>query len=163
VADSTWSAFSARRQLQVQWDEGRYADSSWSKFTADAKEAAAKGVGDVTRNDGDADQALASAAKVIEANYYYSFLSHTNLEPQNCTVSVKGDRAEVWVPTQQPNGAQRMAAEVLGIPPENVAVTITRIGGGFGRRLSSDFVAEAAIISQKVGAPVKLTWTARMT
>jgi isoquinoline 1-oxidoreductase beta subunit len=138
VADSTWAAFSARKKLQVEWNEGAYADSSWSKFMAQAKEMAAGGVGEKTRVDGDAPGALASAAKTVEASYYHSFLSHTNLEPQNCTVSVQGDRVEIWVPSQRPDGALHMAADVLGIPAENIKVNITRIGGGFGRRLSSD-------------------------
>ena len=159
VADSTWSAFSARRELQIEWDEGRYGDSSWAKFTEAAKDLAKKSEGDESRRDGDIDAALAGAAKVVEAEYSYVFISHTNLEPQNCTIDVRGNRAEIWVPTQNPGNARSTAAEVLGIPEENVSVTITRIGGGFGRRLSSDFVAEAAVISQKIGAPVKLTWS----
>src|SRR5581483_3509996 len=69
------------------------------------------------------------------------------------------DSAEIWVPTQQPGGARSTAAEVLGFAPEKITVNVTRIGGGFGRRLYNDFVAEAAAISQKVGQPIKLTWT----
>ncbi len=98
------------------------------------------------------------AAQVVEASYSYPFLSHTNLEPQNCLVHVQGDRAEVWAPTQNPDGARKLAAQVLGIPPENVRVNITRIGGGFGRRLDSDPVGEAAAVSQRMGVPIKLTW-----
>jgi isoquinoline 1-oxidoreductase beta subunit len=95
---------------------------------------------------------------VVEAAYSYPFISHTNLEPQNCLVHVQGDRAEIWAPTQNPDGARKLASQVLGIAAEKIQVTITRIGGGFGRRLDSDPVAEAAVISQRLGAPVKLTW-----
>jgi isoquinoline 1-oxidoreductase beta subunit len=165
VADSTWAAFSARRALEVKWDEGPFADSSWADFTRQAQELGAQGnAGAETpvihqgRRDGDVPGALTSAAKVVEASYSYPFLSHTNLEPQNATVHVQGDQAEVWAPTQNPGSAQVIVAEVLGIPLANVRVNITRIGGGFGRRLDPDPVAEAAVIAQKAGVPVKLTW-----
>jgi isoquinoline 1-oxidoreductase subunit beta len=162
VADSTWAAFSARAQLQVTWEDGPMPDSSWDDFGRQAGELARAAPGSpgvaVARKDGDIDAAFAGAARVVEAAYSYPFLSHTNLEPQNCLVHVQGDRAEVWAPTQNPDGARKLAAQVLGIPPENVRVNITRIGGGFGRRLDSDPVGEAAAISQRVGAPIKLTW-----
>ncbi len=162
VADSTWSAFSARRQLKVQWGEGRLPDSSWDDFAAQAKaiSAAAPGAPNVTevRRDGDVDQAFLGADKVVEASYSYPFISHANLEPQNCLAHVHGDRAEIWAPTQNPEALRKLVASVLGFAPENVEVNLTRIGGGFGRRLDSDFAAEAAAISQKLQAPVKLTW-----
>ncbi len=162
VADSTWSAFSARNELQVTWEDGRLPNSSWDDFSRQATELAktAPGVPAVTeaRRDGDVDKAFEGAARVVEASYSYPFISHTNLEPQNCLVHVQGDKAEIWAPTQNPDGARKLAAQVLGIPPENIHVTITRIGGGFGRRLDSDFVGEAAAISQRLSVPIKLTW-----
>jgi isoquinoline 1-oxidoreductase beta subunit len=162
VAESTWAAFSARKQLKVQWEDGRFPNSSWDDFARQARElaAAAPGAQNVreVRRDGDIDKAFAAAAHVVEAAYSYPFISHVNLEPQNCLAHVHGDRAEIWAPTQNPDSARKLAAQVLGIEPEKVEVTITRIGGGFGRRLDSDPVAEAAAISQRVGAPVKLTW-----
>jgi len=161
VADSTWSAFSARRELKVQWEEGRFAGSSWDDFARQARElsGAAPGSPNVeeSRRDGDLDQAFAGAAHVLEATYY-PFISHANLEPQNCLAHVQGDKAEIWAPTQNPDSARKIAAQVLGTAPENVRVNITRIGGGFGRRLHSDPVGEAVAISQRMGAPVKLTW-----
>jgi len=165
VADSTWSAFSARRELEVKWDKGPFAASSWADFTTQADALGERGKSGAdspgiirTRHDGDVAGALQAAAKTVEARYFYPFISHTNLEPQNCTVSVQGDQVEVWAPTQNPGAAQSIVAGVLGVPLENVRVTITRIGGGFGRRLDPDPVAEAAVISQKIAAPVKLTW-----
>jgi isoquinoline 1-oxidoreductase beta subunit len=162
VADSTWSAFSARNELQVQWDTGRFPDSSWDDFGRQAREIAAAGAGtaNVTeaRRDGDVEQGFASAAHVVEASYSYPFISHTNLEPQNCLVHVQGDGAEVWAPTQNPDGLKKLVSQVLGTTPEKIQVTVTRIGGGFGRRLDSDPAAEAAVISQRLGLPVKLTW-----
>ena len=162
VASSTWAAFSARKQLKVQWQEGRFAMSSWDDFVQQASDIAKAAAGDprVTeaRRDGDIVAAFDSAAKVVEAEYSYPFISHTNLEPQNCLAHVQGDKAEIWAPTQNPDPARKLAAQVLGTSPDNVRVNITRIGGGFGRRLDSDPVAEAVAISQRVGAPVKLTW-----
>jgi isoquinoline 1-oxidoreductase beta subunit len=166
VADSTWSAFSARQQLQVQWDEGRYADASWGDFGRQARELAARGKThapdgqsiEEVRRDGDVDSALASAARVLEANYSYPFISHATLEPQNCTARVEGGRAEVWAPTQNPAAAQKLVAAVLNVPLENVTVHVTRSGGGFGRRLDPDPVAESAMIAQRAGVPIKLVW-----
>jgi isoquinoline 1-oxidoreductase beta subunit len=159
LADSTWSALSARRQLKVVWDEGATANDSWEGFTKQAQELAAKGTGNVVRKDGDVDAAFASAAKVVEGAYSYPFISHANLEPQNCTASVTADRAEIWAPTQNPGAGADIVAKVLNIPKENITLHVLRAGGGFGRRLSADFVIEAAAIAQKAGVPVKLTWT----
>ena len=162
VADSTWAAFSARRELKVQWEDGRFSTSSWEDFTRQAQELSRAAPGGPTvaetRRDGDVDQAFAAAAHVLEASYSYPFISHANLEPQNCLAHVQGDRAEVWAPTQNPDSARKLAAQVLGCAPENIRVNITRIGGGFGRRLDSDPVGEAIAISQKAGVPIKLTW-----
>ena len=162
VGDSTWSVFSARKQLVVAWEDGRYPNSSWSDFSKQAAELAAAGAGAPgvveTRRDGDINQAFAGAARVVEATYSYPFISHTNLEPQNCLVQVEGERAEIWAPTQNPEAARDLVSQVIGIAKEKIQVTITRIGGGFGRRLDGDPIAEAAAISQKVGRPVKLMW-----
>ena len=163
VADSTWAAFSARQKLSVRWDEGPSASASDEGFARQAEElsrapAASAGIRE-ERRDGDVDGAFASAARVVEASYSYAFISHTNLEPQNCLVDVRGDRAHIVAPTQNPDGARKLAAQVLGIAPANIDVTITRIGGGFGRRLDSDPVAEAAAISQRMGVPIKLQWS----
>jgi isoquinoline 1-oxidoreductase beta subunit len=159
LADSTWAAFSARRQLKVTWDEGTFANDSWDGFVKQAQDLAAKGTGNVVRKDGDVDAAFAAAAKVVEGAYSYPFISHANLEPQNCTAKVSADRAEIWAPTQNPGAGADMVAKVLNIPKENIVVHILRAGGGFGRRLSADFVIEAAAIAQKAGVPVKLTWS----
>jgi isoquinoline 1-oxidoreductase beta subunit len=162
VANSTWEAFSARKELEVRWETGRFSDSSWDGFARQAADVAAAGAGrpgvKEVRRDGDIEQAFSGAAHVVEAAYSYPFISHTNLEPQNCLVHVQGDGAEVWAPTQNPDGLKQLVAQVLGTVPAKIQVTVTRIGGGFGRRLDSDPAAEAAVISQRLGVPVKLTW-----
>jgi isoquinoline 1-oxidoreductase beta subunit len=156
VADSTWSAISARKQLQVSWDEGPHADDSWAGF---AEQAAKTTDFKRVRQDGDPDAALATAARVVEAAYTYPFLSHLDLEPQNCLATIEGDRVKILVPSQNPGEVRKQVAGYLDLPPENVEVVITRIGGGFGRRLQADYALEAVAIARRAGAPVKLTWT----
>ena len=163
IADSTWAAFSARSRLEVTWDEGPTAQQSWKTFLAQARADAGKPGGRVLRKDGDADAALTSAAKVVQAEYVYPFISHTNLEPQNTTALWQDGVMEIWSPSQNPGAGAAIVTRVLGIPAEKIKLHLTRSGGGFGRRLSADFVIEAAAIAQKVKGPVKLTWTARTT
>jgi len=160
VADSTWSAFKARKALSVVWDTGGKEGESSSSM---AQQAADLGKGapqkEVT-SIGNADAAFASASKTVEAAYHYPYLAHATLEPQNCTALFKDGALEVWAPTQTPGSGQDAASKVLGIPKENITLHMTRIGGGFGRRLRNDYVAEAAAIAQKMpGTPIKVMWT----
>jgi len=159
VADSTWSAFSARKQLKVTWDEGKFAGDTWDGFAAKAAEIS-KGAGASTlHKKGDVVTALAGATKVLEANYTYPFISHASMEPQNCTALFKDGGFEFWAPSQNPGGGQEQVSKLFNIPKEKITVHLTRSGGGFGRRLSHDFILEAAAIAQRVPAPVKLVWT----
>lgn len=159
VAESTWAAFSARKQLRVEWDEGKVASESWAGFVARANELARQPGAAIQRQDGDVAKALAGAAKTVEAAYSYPFISHTSIEPQNCTAHFKDGGVEIWAPTQNPNSAQDAVVRDFGLAKEKIVIHITRSGGGFGRRLSADYVLEAVAIAQKVNAPVKLTWS----
>lgn len=160
VATSTWAAIKARRALEVVWDEGIGATHSWADFTAQAQAAGKRPGATVLRQDGDVEKALAGAVKTVEATYSYPFISHASMEPQNCTAWFKPDGTlELWAPTQNPNAGQALVSSTFGIPKEKIAMHIIRSGGGFGRRLSSDFIVEATAIAQRVKAPVKLTWT----
>lgn len=162
VATSTWAAIRARRALEVTWDEGGAAKHSWADFTAQAKAAASRPGATVLRKDGDVAAALKGAARTVEAAYSYPFISHASMEPQNCTAWIKPDGAlELWAPTQNPNAGQALVSGTCGIPKEKITMHIIRSGGGFGRRLSSDFIVEATAIAQRMKdkAPVKLTWT----
>ena len=159
VADSTWAALSARRQLKVTWDEGKVANESWDAFVQEARAKAGQPGQRVLRKDGDVDQALAGAAKTVTAEYVYPFISHANLEPQNTTAHWKDGALEVWSPTQVPANGVGMVTRVLGIPADKITLHINRAGGGFGRRIGTDYLVEAAAIAQKVPAPVKLTWS----
>ena len=160
VADSWWTAQSARKSLKIEWDEGETAKQSTADYARRAVELSTQTPKLTVRADGDAEGALQGAAKVIEGAYSYPFIAHACLEPQNCTAHYKEDgKLEIWAPTQRPGGGLALIAETLGMPPEDITIHMTRIGGGFGRRLFSDFMVEAAWISREVKAPVKLLWT----
>ena len=158
VAESTWAAFSARRQLRVTWQEGNVEGRDSDSY-AEAATALAKTPGKVLRNDGDVGATLARCAHRVEAAYAYPYISHATLEPQNCTAWFKDGIIEIWAPTQNPGSGQNLVARSLNLPKDKIKVHVTRIGGGFGRRLDNDYMVEAAAIAQRVGVPVKLTWT----
>jgi isoquinoline 1-oxidoreductase beta subunit len=158
VAQSTWAAMRGRQALKVEWNRGPHVEESTEAFWRQA-ETLLGSQGQVVRDDGSFDAAIKGADRIVTARYRVPFVSHAPMEPQNCFVHVRDDGAQVVVPTQSPAGASRAVAAVTGLPRENIHVEMTRVGGGFGRRLTTDYVAEAAIISQKIGGPVKLTWT----
>jgi isoquinoline 1-oxidoreductase beta subunit len=158
VADSLWAALKGRDALQVEWEEGPIARESTEAMAKEFEELA-KSPGKILRDSGDVNEALHNTSKVFDVSYQLPFLSHATLEPQNCTAVVANGKCEIWGPLQMPESGQRVVSTVTGLPPEAIAVHMTRIGGGFGRRLLSDYAAEAAYVSQKVGAPVKVVWT----
>ena len=158
VADSWYRADKARKALKVVWADHPTAQQSSAGLAAQAEALSKQPATKVIRKDGDVAQAMAGAAKVVEASYAYPFLAHVPLEPMNCTAEVKGDKVEIWAPTQNPEAGRQMVAKLLGVPPANVLVHMTRCGGGFGRRLSNDYMVEVVQIAKQVGRPVKLLW-----
>ena len=158
LANSTWAALSARRQLKITWDESTAAKDSWTAYVEQAKKLAAQSGPETLRNTGDVDKVFA-AVKPVEGFYTYPFVAHAPLEPQNTTASFKDGAVEIWSPTQTPESGVKLVADVLGIAPEKVTLHQTRVGGGFGRRLMNDYMCEAAAISKQAGVPVKLQWT----
>ncbi len=158
VAKSWWAASRAREKLEVTWDEGPTAAQSSAGFAQTAARLGQAAPESYLRRDGDVAAALAGAAHVVEAAYSYPFLAHIPLEPQNCTAQFQDGKIVLWAPTQNPGPGAKLVAATLGIAESDVTVNMTRIGGGFGRRLRNDFMAEAAWISRQVGAPVKLLW-----
>lgn len=158
VATSTWAAIKGREALKVKWDEGPHATESTEKLSRWFAETAVK-PGTILREAGNFDQAFTAAKFKIEADYEAPFLPHATLEPQNCTAHVREGVCDVWGPMQMPDSAQTVVAEATKIPQANVKIHITRLGGGFGRRLMSDYAADAAVVSQKINAPVQIVWT----
>ena len=158
VATSTWAAMKGRKALRIEWNDSANANDSSETFWRENEEML-KGDGQVVLDDGDFNTAINAASKVVKHQYRVPFVSHAPLEPQNCYAFVEEDRCHIIAPTQMPSGASRSAAAVTGLPREHIKVDFTRVGGGFGRRLTNDYVAEAAMISMHTGWPIKLQWS----
>ncbi len=159
LADNSWAAIQGRNALEVKWDDGPAAKESTAELQKQFLANAAK-PGKVVRNEGAADSVLASSPKKIQAVYELPFAAHACMEPMNCTVQIRPDGAEAWIPTQAPQWAQGVIAEAAKLPPEKVIVHTTLMGGGFGRRYQADFVMEAAqVASKSAGKPVMVLWT----
>ncbi len=158
LADDTWSAMQGRRALKIEWIAAGHARESSASLDAQCDSLLAKR-GQVVRNDGNVDNALRNAAKVVEATYRVPFVAHATLEPPGAFVEIKDGGVRIVGSMQQPNDASRLANEITGIDRSNIEVIMTRAGGGFGRRLSSDFIAEAVLLAKASGKPIKLVWT----
>jgi len=159
VADTWWQAQQARKALKVDWNFGAGKAQSSDAFAKKAAELLKAEPENTMRSYGDVDQALKGAAKVVEAVYSYPFLAHGTLEPMGTTASYTDGKLEMWTTSQTPAEGRSLAAKAAGIPPAAVTVHLIRAGGGFGRRLMNDYMAEAAWLSKQVSAPVKLLWS----
>jgi isoquinoline 1-oxidoreductase subunit beta len=158
VGKSTWQVMKARKKLKVEYEPQAKLESSADhdqifKELLESKDAAVK------RKDGDVETAFAKAAKVITKEYQCPFLPHNTMEPMNFFAHVREDGVELIGPTQTPDEARKETAKLLGIAPEKITVNMTRLGGGFGRRLRADYVVEAVEVSRLVKAPVKVIWS----
>jgi isoquinoline 1-oxidoreductase subunit beta len=160
LADDTWSAMQGRRALEIEWDFGAQAGFSSDAMWEDAR----RRVNDddaatVNRQWADTATSRANAVRTVEGTYELPFVAHACMEPMNCTASVTADRVELWLPSQFPEQARRVASQLTKVPIEKVEAHVTFLGGGFGRRAYQDFVMEAVQLSQRVGRPVKVLYT----
>jgi isoquinoline 1-oxidoreductase subunit beta len=158
IANNTWSAQQGRQRLKIEWDYGPNAGHNSAAYRAEL-EATAKEPGKIVRNHGDVDGALASAAKRVSADYFVPHLAHAQMEVPTAVARWVANTCETWSPTQNPTQVRQTVAQVLGINETDVTVNVTLLGGGFGRKSKPDYVAEAALLSRVVGAPVKVTWS----
>lgn len=159
LATTWWHAETARQRLRVEWEKGSGASQSSDGFAANAMKLFAAEPQETIRTYGDAEGALKSSSKVVEAKYSYPFLAHATLEPMGTTADFKDGKLEMWTQSQTPGGGRELVAHALGIDPKQITVNMIRAGGGFGRRLMNDYMVEAAWLSREAGAPVKLTWS----
>ncbi len=158
VATSTWAAIQGRRALEISWDKGPHATESTASLRKQMRDAMAT-TGQIVMSDGDVVAAMDNAAETVQAEYFVPYAAHASMEPQCCVVHVREDGADVIGPIQMPSGASRMVNKLTGLDRLSINVEMTRLGGGFGRRLTVDYVAEATLISMAVKKPVKLQWS----
>lgn len=159
VAATFWHARRAADALVIEWQSGPLAATGTASVHAEQRRRLDSDPGDRVRDDGDADQAFGNAGEIIEAEYTFPYLAHATMEPMNCTVALRGDAADIWVPSQGPDMARQIVCNLTGLAREQVTVHSTFCGGGFGRRALMDYVAEATAIAQQAGVPVKLVFS----
>jgi isoquinoline 1-oxidoreductase subunit beta len=158
LADSTWAAFQGRKKLKIDWNNGPNETYDSDQYKKDLQETARKPA-KVIRSQGDVDQAFTSTAQTFEADYYVPLLAHASMEPMVALAEFKDGKVHAWAPTQNPQAVQAIVSSELGVRKEDVICHVTLLGGGFGRKSKPDYVAEAAVLSRKVGRPVKVVWT----
>lgn len=160
IADQYWRARKALAALVIEWEPGAAAGASSPDLFAQMTQALDSGREFNFHEKGEADERLAGAASRIEAVYRAPYLAHAPMEPMNCTVQFKDGRADVWVSTQVPGMARDAVCGQLGLSKDQVSVHVQMLGGGFGRRLDVDFIAQAAFIARQVpGLPVQTIWS----
>lgn len=158
IADNSWAAFQGRKKLQIKWENGpneTYNSDAYKKELVETSHRPAK----VIRSVGDVDAEFAKGGKTFEADYYVPLLAHAAMEPLVALAEFKDGKLTAWAPTQNPQAVQDIVSKELGISKDDVICHVTLLGGGFGRKSKPDYVAEAAVLSKKLGKPVKVVWT----
>jgi isoquinoline 1-oxidoreductase beta subunit len=161
IAGNTWAALQGRKKLKILWDNGSNEAYDSAQYKEELRSTARK-AGQPVRNEGDVAGVFAKSAqsaRVIEAEYYVPLLAHAPMEPEAAVADVRNGKVTIWTCTQNPQAVQDIVSTQLGIPKENVICHVTLLGGGFGRKSKPDYVAEAAVLSKKVGRPVKVVWS----
>ncbi|CAH1001461.1 Isoquinoline 1-oxidoreductase subunit beta [Neolewinella maritima] len=159
VGDNTWRVLQARKALQIEWETDSAAESTDAQRQK-LQELLDNGTAEEARRDGDPEAAFARAAQVVEATYSAPFLPHNTMEPMNFFAHVTADKAELVGPIQTPEFLRTTVSRLLDLPEEQISIMMTRMGGGFGRRLYGNFGVEAALISEAAGGlPIKLVYS----
>lgn len=159
VGSNTWLAQQAVEAIDVEWDSPSYpatTDAIFAEIAASFEDSP----NSTMRDDGDVDAALPEGAELIEAEYQVPYLAHATMEPMNATALFTGNALQIWAPNQGPTVVQQSAAELTGLPKEDIEVHTTYLGGGFGRRIEVDYTNRAVQIAQQMqGTPIQLTWS----
>ncbi len=158
IADNTWAAFQGRGRLNIDWDDGPNAGYDSDRFRQQLMDTARQ-TGRVVRDHGDVDQEFDRGGTILEAMYYMPHHAHAPMEPPAAVADIRGGRAYVWAPTQNPQAVQDTVAAALGIDAADVVCNVTLLGGGFGRKSKPDYCAEAALLARELGRPVKVVWS----
>jgi isoquinoline 1-oxidoreductase subunit beta len=158
LADSTWAAMQGKKKLKIDWEQSPHSVWNSDAYKKELQDTARK-PGKVVRENGDVDAAFAKGGKIVAAEYYAPLLAHASMEPPAALAVYRDGKAEVWAPTQGPQGARDAIAQALGLKKEDVTVHVTLLGGAFGRKSFPDFAVEAAVLSKKTGKPVKVVWS----
>lgn len=158
IARDTWAAMKGRKALVVEWEMPEGIQESDESLKQQFEKNLAS-TGQILRDDGNVTEAFSSCSKVHEATFEAPFLAHAPMEPQNYMADVQADKADVWGPTQVPGSVRQRASEITGLPPNKINVRMTRVGGGFGRRLMADYACEAVYLSKNAGKPIQVVWT----
>jgi isoquinoline 1-oxidoreductase beta subunit len=158
LAGNTWAAMQGRKKLKIEWEKSPHSVWNSDAYKKELQETARK-PGKVVRETGNVDEAFAKGGKIVEAEYYAPVLAHASMEPPAALAVYRDGKAEVWAPSQDPQGARNAIAQAVGLKKEDVTVNVTLLGGGFGRKSFPDFAVEAAVLAKKTGKPVKVVWS----
>jgi len=158
IADNTWAAFEGRKKLQIDWENGPNAAYDSRLYRQQLRTTSLQ-PGRVARAVGDADAEFAKGGRIFEAEYYTPHLAHVSMEPPAAVADCRDGKAIIWAPTQNPQGLQAEVASALKIDKKDVICHVTLLGGGFGRKSFPDFAVEAAMLSQRLGQPIKISWS----
>ena len=158
IADNTWAAFQGRKKLRIVWDDGPNAAYNSDTFRAELQETARHPC-KVVRNQGDVDAEFDKSRTTIEAEYFVPHLAHATMEPPVALAEFRDGKVTAWVPTQNPQSVQELIAKAVGIRKQDVICHVTLLGSGFGRKTFGDYAAEAAVLSKRLGKPVKVVWS----
>ncbi|MGY3040264.1 isoquinoline 1-oxidoreductase beta subunit [Rhodanobacter sp. TND4EL1] len=161
IAESTWAALQGQAKLKLEWKAGAGADGS--SYALEQRALALLGSTDEpttrVRDIGDVDAAGKKAARRLDATYFQPWLAHATAEPMNCLVRLDKDHASLVVPTQSPQKASVVVQRLTGLTADKIDIGVPRVGGGYGRRLDHDYVAEAVMLAQAINKPVRLWWS----